>query len=233
MTVVHEAPGSVLAVFAHPDDPEAACGGTLARWAASGAAVHVVLCTSGDKGTSDATVDPAALAARRAGEVRAAAEALGLAGVELLGHPDGELDADVLRSEIVAAIRRVRPEVVICPDPTAAFFGEHYVNHPDHRTVGWAAVDAAAHMAGRPHYVPDAGPAHQPVVAYLSGTLEPDAWVDISDFIAAKTAALRCHVSQLGEPGEWLREVVRERAQEAGRTVGVAYAEGFRRLLLA
>jgi LmbE family N-acetylglucosaminyl deacetylase len=126
----------------------------------------------------------------------------------------------------------VGPETVVCPDPTAVFFGERYFNHRDHRIVGWVAMDAVAPAAALPHYFPEAGPAHQVSSVYLSGTLAPNVWVDVSAFIDAKAEALLCHRSQIDEPGEWLRTVVRQRAEEAGRQAGVRYAEGFRRLLL-
>lgn len=230
--LLEEVPASALAIYAHPDDPEVSCGGTLARWAASGAEVHVVVCTTGDKGSSDPTVDPQRLAERRAGEVARATAALGVAHHHLLGHPDGEIDDDpVLRGELVSLLRQVRPEVVVCPDPTAVFFGRHYVNHRDHRVVGWAALDATAHAAGLPRYFPETGAPHQAAAAYLSGTLEPDVWVDIAATVEIKGDALLCHESQLGETSEWLRTVVRERAEEAGRIAGVRYAESFRRLV--
>lgn len=225
------APASALAVYAHPDDPEVSCGGTLARWAAAGASVHVVVCTSGDKGSSDAAVDPAELARRRAEEVANATGKLGLEGHRLLGHLDGALEEASLRAELVPLLRELRPEVVVCPDPTAVFFGQRYVNHRDHRVVGWATLDVVAHEAALPHYLPGTGAPHQAAGVFLSGTLEPDTWVDITDTVEAKGDALLCHESQLGEPGEWLRTVVRERAEEAGRAVGVRYAESFRRLV--
>src|SRR3954447_8827210 len=73
-------PSRALAIYAHPDDAEVSCGGTLARWAAAGAEVHVVVCARGDKGSSDPAVDPTELAQRRAAEVAAAGRALGVAG---------------------------------------------------------------------------------------------------------------------------------------------------------
>ncbi|MDP9441520.1 MAG: PIG-L family deacetylase, partial [Actinomycetota bacterium] len=125
-------PRRVLALYAHPDDADVSCGGTMARWAAAGAAVQVVVCAAGDKGSSDAAVDPAGLARRRAAEVAAAAAALGLSGHHLLGHPDGELQNEPpLREELVTLVRRHRPDTVLCPDPTAVFFGATYVNHRD------------------------------------------------------------------------------------------------------
>ncbi|HET9442786.1 MAG TPA: PIG-L deacetylase family protein [Acidimicrobiales bacterium] len=227
------APARVLAVYAHPDDADVSCGGTLAVWAAAGADVRVVVCAAGDKGSSDPAVTPAALAERRTGEVRDAARALGLAGHDLLEWPDGELDnGPALRRQLVALVRRQRPDTVVCPDPTAVFFGSSYVNHRDHRVVGWATLDSVAHEAGRPHYFPDAGQPHQVAEVWLSGSLEPDTWVDIEPALDAKAEALRCHGSQVGEAGEWLRTFVEERAEEAGRRAGVRYAEGFRRLVL-
>jgi LmbE family N-acetylglucosaminyl deacetylase len=121
--------------------------------------------------------------------------------------------------------------VLVCPDPLAVFFGDHYYNHRDHREVGFAALDAALEAA-MPLYHPGAGAAHRVQAVYLSGTLEPSAWVDISSTVDLKADAVACHRSQLGETAEWLRTVVRERADEAGREAGVPYAESFRRLAL-
>jgi LmbE family N-acetylglucosaminyl deacetylase len=228
-----EAPGVALAVYAHPDDPEVSCGGTLARWAAAGSEVHVVVATRGEKGSADPDADPEALAERRAAEVRDAASALGLAGVDLLGHDDGGLDADPpgLRAEVVALVRRIRPDTVVCPDPTAVFFGDGYVNHVDHRAIGWATVDAVAPAAASPLYHPGGGAAHQVGMVLLSGTLEPDVWVDVAGSLDAKVAALRCHRSQLADDAdEWLADFVRSRAEDEGRRAGVAAAEAFRRL---
>lgn len=230
-----EVPARALAIFAHPDDPEVACAGTLARWVAAGCEARVLIVNAGDKGTTDPTVDPGALAEQRAAEVAAAAGALGLAGHEVLGIPDGTAEADdVLRSTLVARIRSARPEVVIAPDPTAVFFGETYVNHHDHRAVGWAALDACAPMAGFPLYFPEAGPAHQVSTMLLAGTLAPDCWVDVSEHLEAKVAALRCHATQLGEGAAMVEEVVWARAAEAAEAsgAGLRFAEGFRRLRL-
>jgi LmbE family N-acetylglucosaminyl deacetylase len=235
--LVDDTPTSALAVYAHPDDPEISAGGTLARWAAAGASVWVLITTRGDKGSTDPSTDGEALARRRVEETAAASAKLGFAGHFHLDYADGELvDDRELRAEIVRRVRELRPEVVLCPDPTAVFFGDSYFNHRDHRVTGWATLDAVAPAAGNPHYFPDqiaAGLAvHQVRAAYLSGTLEPNCWVDISEMLERKVEALFCHASQLTETGEWFREFLRERAEEAGRAAGVRYAEGFRRLAL-
>src|SRR4051794_35989344 len=107
-------PARALAVFAHPDDPEVGCGGTLARWAGQGAEVHLVIANRGEKGSNDPATDPDELADRRAVEVERAAAVLGLAGVEHLGYPDGDLENTAeLRARLVASIRRVQPEALI------------------------------------------------------------------------------------------------------------------------
>jgi LmbE family N-acetylglucosaminyl deacetylase len=231
--LVSAAPASALAIYAHPDDPDVSSGGTLARWASAGARVWVCICADGDKGSLDPATQPARLAAQRRLEVEAAGRVLGVTGHHYLGYQDGELrDDPELRARLVALIRRLRPEAVLCPDPTAVFFGEQYANHRDHRVVGWAALDATTPAAGMPHYFPEAGPPHRPSTLYLSGTLEPDVWVDITPTIDLKAEALACHATQVGPPGEWLRSVVRQRAEAGGRQAGVRFAEGFRRLLL-
>jgi len=233
MTLLTDVPSRALAVYAHPDDPEVSCGGTLARWAAAGAEVRIVIACQGEKGSMDPGVDPTAVAAQRADEARAAAAALGLAGVDLLGHPDGELDADLpaLRAELVGLVRAHRPETVVCPDPTAVLFGDGYVSHVDHRAIGFATVDAVAPAAAMPHYFPARGEAHQVATLLLSGTLEPDVWVDIEGAIDAKVAALFAHRSQLAADAEdWLGDFVRHRAEDEGRRAGVPFAEGFRRV---
>ena len=234
VAVEAQRPERALAVYAHPDDPEVSCGGTLARWSSEGSEILLVICTAGEKGSSDPATDPGDLAARRAAEVAAAVETMGLAGWEALGHPDGELENTVeLRSRIVGLIRRHRPDVVVCPDPTAVFFGSGYVNHHDHRSVGFATLDAVAPAASSPLYHPEAGPAHVVSQLYLSGTLEPDTWVDVGDHLDTKIAALRCHESQIAGRAPVIEEAVRRRAEDSGRQAGVGYAEGFRRLTLA
>jgi LmbE family N-acetylglucosaminyl deacetylase len=231
--LVDDAPATVLAVYAHPDDPDVAAGGTLARWAASGTGVHVCVCADGDKGSNDPATEPKELVAVRRDEVAAAGQLLGVKAHHWLGYQDGEIGDDPeLRARLVRLVREVRPDVVVAPDPTAVFFGQHYVNHRDHRMVGWAAIDAVTPAAANPHYFPEAGPPHKVGALFLSGTLDPDVWVDVSGTIDLKAAAVACHATQVGEGGEWLRRAVRQRAEEAGRDAGVRFAEAYRRVQL-
>ncbi len=231
--MIDQAPGVALAVYAHPDDADVGCGGTLARWAKGGTAVHLIVCTDGGKGTSDPGVQPKKLAAERAAELEASSALIGITSVGNLGFRDGELtDSEDFRRTLVARVRELRPDVVCGHDPAAIFFGQEYFNHRDHRITGLALLDAVAPAAALPHYFPDAGPPHQVSTVLLSGTLEPDDWVDVSDTIETKAAAVECHRSQFAGQSGWAGEAVRQRAAEEGRRAGVAYAEGFRRLIL-
>ena len=232
--VANEAPGRVLAIYAHPDDPEISAGGTLARWADAGADVHVLVATRGDKGSDDPDVDAHALTQLRVEETAAASRVLGVTPHHL-DHPDGELSDDTeLRRELVRSVRSVRPDVVCCPDPTAVFFGDGYVNHRDHRILGWAVLDAVAPASGNPHYFPELRAegldVHSVPAVYLSGTLEPNTWVDITATLERKIEALFCHASQLVETGDWFRQFLRLSAEAAGRAAGVTHAEAFRRI---
>jgi LmbE family N-acetylglucosaminyl deacetylase len=230
---MEETPGVVLAVYAHPDDADVGCGGTLARWAKAGCAVHLVVCTDGGKGTTDPAVVPAQLAAERAGELEASSALIGLSSVENLGYPDGELaDSEGFRRSIVERVRALCPDVVCGHDPSALFFGQDYVNHRDHRIAGAALLDSVAPASALPHYFPEAGAPHQVSTMLLSGTLEPDEWIDVTDTIETKAAAVECHRTQFSGQTGWAGEAVRRRAAEEGRRAGVAYAEGFRRLTL-
>jgi LmbE family N-acetylglucosaminyl deacetylase len=233
-TLFGDPPARALAVYAHPDDPEISSGATLARWAAAGTEVHVLVLTRGEKGSHDPAVDLDDLAARRRAVMDASGKVLGLAGREQLAIGDGDLaNSQEVREQIVASIRRARPDVVVCPDPTAVIFGDTYFNHSDHRVAGWATLEAVSPAAGNPHYFPAAGPLHPVGVVLLSGTLEPNVWVDVTSSIETKVDALLCHASQLDGSEDLFRAVLRNRAEAEGRVAGVRYAESFRRLTLS
>jgi LmbE family N-acetylglucosaminyl deacetylase len=226
-------PRCALAIYAHPDDPEVSCGGTLAWWVEGGTAAYLVVVNRGEKGSTTPGADGDALAVERAAEVAEAARVLGLASFELLGYPDGESENDLaLRGRLVEVVRRLRPDTVVCPDPTALYFGAGYVNHRDHRVCGYAVLDAVAPAAASPLYFPDLGPPHQVQHVYLSGTLQPDRAVDIGSVLDRKSRALACHRSQVGEEREWVAELVAQRAEDAGRQLGLRHAEVFRVLRL-
>src|SRR5689334_12647095 len=108
---------SVLCITAHPDDAEFGCGGSLAKWAAEGRTVTLVISTNGDKGSGDREMTSERLAAIRAEEAQNAGKALGLNAVIILGYPDGFLtDTPEYQGDVVKMIRTYRPDVVVCQD---------------------------------------------------------------------------------------------------------------------
>ena len=193
----------------------------------------MLVTTRGDKGTNDPDADTEALAQRReVGDRGRGACARPRVGAHISTTPTASWSTIAsLRAGIVRAIRTVRPDVVCCPDPTSVFFGDGYINHRDHRVTGWAASTPSSPASGNPHYFPELRAegldVHQPRAVYLSGTFEPNVWIDIADTLDRKIEALFCHASQLDETGEWFREFLRDSAEAAGRAAGVTYAEGF------
>lgn len=227
-------PRVAVAVYAHPDDADVAAGGVVALWAAQGCEVHLIVVCDGSKGAHGAKTTPERLRQLRRDELELAADLLGVREVHRLGVPDGEVsNSTELRGRLVGLIRRIRPEVVLAPDPTATFFGGVYVNHRDHRETGWALLDAVAPAAAMPLYFPTRGEPHQVGRLLLSGTHEPDVVADVTRTIDVKVKAVLAHASQLAGDADAIRDVVYSRAEQAGRPIGVAFGEAFRSVELA
>ncbi|MDQ6852514.1 MAG: PIG-L family deacetylase [Actinomycetota bacterium] len=227
----------MLAIGAHSDDVEFGCGGTLAKWAAAGAAVHLLVLTDGSKGTWDPDADLAALVATRRREQEAAASVLGLTGVEILDVPDGELQSGLAeRGLVAAAIRRIRPDVVLGHDPW-----KRYRLHPDHRHAGWLVIDGVV-AARDHHYFPEQGlPAHRPERILLFEAELVDHLERVDQELDAKARALLSHRSQWRStmridpegPDRAAEQAafearVRGEADQAGRGAGIGPAEGFK-----
>ena len=230
-------PERVLVVAAHPDDIEFGAAGTLARWVVEGAEVHYLLVTRGDKGSDDPATNIQALVIQREREQRAAAAEIGVAGVDFLDEPDGQVEPSLrLRERITHAIRTFRPEVVMTHDPTVLFVNNEWVNHPDHRAVGQVTVDAVFPTARDPlnfreHL--DAGLETWKVAElFLWSTNEANQLVDVSSTIERKIDALRHHASQFRHFDDIARWV-RQRSEELGERTGYRAAEGFRRVTLS
>lgn len=223
---------NVLVICPHPDDAEFSSAGTIARWVKEGRLVAYVICTSGDKGTSDYTIKPEVLAAMREKEQLAAARVLGVKDVVFLRYPDQGLeDTPGFRKDLVRYIRTFRPETLMCPDPY-----RKYLWHRDHRITGIVALDAVYpyardHLAYpdmieeglQPHKVSEVfcwAPVHD--INYRS---------DITATFEIKLAALRCHESQVGG-GDWTGVVkwVSQRAREMAQGQSFELAEAFHRV---
>ncbi len=231
-TAHEDRPERALVIVAHPDDADFGVAGTLAKWSRAGTVARMVCCTSGDAGADDARADPLLLARTREAEQRAAAAVVGYESVDFLHRPDGALENDLaLREQLVRIIREFRPDAVVCMDPRIVIGRGGHIQHVDHRNAAIAAVDAvypaARNALAFSHLVIDEG--LEPVnvdLVYLFFTDQPDTFVDISDTIDVKIAALREHASQLREP-EKLEEMLRMWARDDGQRIGTGGAEAF------
>src|SRR5207253_6913352 len=105
-------------VFAHPDDGEFGFAGTVAKWTREGTKVHYVCVTDGSAGSNEPGVTREQLRPIREREQRAAADVLDVTEVHFLGFVDGELELNLeLREAMARVVRRVRPDVIVGPDP--------------------------------------------------------------------------------------------------------------------
>jgi len=224
-------PESAMVIVAHPDDAEFTVAGTVAAWTKAGCCVTYVVCTDGNTGSHEPDMTPERLAEVRRAEQGAACAALGVSEVVFLGYDDGQLQPTLgLRRDLVRAIRQYRPEAVITWDPTTLLIGDDYINHPDHRAAAQAALDAAAPASAMPLLWPEAGAPHRVRQVYIFGNEKPNVWVDVSDTIEQKIAALKLHASQMGD---WdPTEMIKEWGAETGQEKNLAYAESYRVITL-
>lgn len=222
-------PLRVLCIYAHPDDSEFGIGGSVARWADEGAEITYCVITDGAAGSNAPDVDLKELRRTREAEQRAAAAVLGVKEVLFLGYADGSLVPTIeLRRDLTRLIRQLRPQRVVCGDPTAVFYGDEYINHPDHRAAAEAATYAVFPSAVTrpifPELLAEGYEPHQVRELYISGAVQPNTHVDISATLERKIEALRCHVSQVDPgDGQW----VRDWAAETGKAAELAAAEAF------
>jgi len=227
---------TILCVAAHPDDIEFTIAGSVARWTREGRNVLFCLVTTGGAGTNEYTPSGDGLVPTRERELHEAARILGVKDVVLLGYPDGVVEPTLgLRRDLTRVIRRVRPDVVVCSDPTVRYYGNQYLNHPDHRAVGSAALDAVFPSAETrgifPELLTEGLAPHKVKEVLISGAVPPDTWIDIGDTLETKCAALKAHATQVGE-GEWVEPMLREWAARDAKRSGVAHTEAYRRMVL-
>lgn len=232
MSSVNYVPKKAMVIVAHPDDIEFSCAGTVARWVKAGCEVVYVLCTSGDVGISEPGMTRAKATEIREAEQRAAAEVAGVKEVIFLREPDGMLENTIaLRKRLVREIRRFKPEVVICSDPTVVWVSPDYINHPDHRAAAGAAIDAVFPAAGQPNLFEELAEegltAHKVRKVYVQTWDDKvDLFVNIGETIDLKIEALRKHTSQMRD---WDPEpMIKEWAAAAAKGKEMAYAEAFR-----
>ena len=231
-------PKIAMSIQAHPDDQDFTIAGTLAKWAKAGCKIISVLITSGDSGSNDPTKGAdykPVLASLREAEQLAANAVLGIAETVFLHYPDGELVANLtLRKDLTRLIRLHKPDVVVSGDPSAWFYGNGYINHPDHRAAAEAATYAVFPSAGTRLMFTDLLEAgyepHNVKRMYIHGSEKPDTWIDISETIDTKIEALKKHISQpdTHDVDKWIREW----AKDEGKEKELEFAEAYRVMIL-
>jgi LmbE family N-acetylglucosaminyl deacetylase len=209
--VPHAATLKVVCVGAHPDDPESGCGGTLARYAALGHAVTIVYLTRGERGIEGKSLDEAARI--RTAESEAACRLLGAKPV-FFGQIDGA--TEVTRAQVESMTRLLateRPDVLLTHWPVDT--------HMDHQVASMLTIRAwmSRGSEGGALYFFEVDTGSQTEGFF------PNTYVDVSDVVEKKKAALFAHVSQDGQ-GIW-REHHEVMTAWRGREMGVAGAEAF------
>ena len=228
---------TVLVVLAHPDDPEYFCGGTIAKWTTSGNKVFYCLITCGEKGTKDRLISTKELCKMRQFEQRSAAQVLGVEDVSFLGYPDGYLVPDInLRHDITRVIRQVKPSILITCDPNTLFISGNRINHPDHRAVGQATIDAVFPAARDHLYFTDLLEDEnlEPHIVrelWVTGTLNPNLIVDVTPYWETKIDAIKEHKTQI-EDVEAMISKMRGRLADGADLDNPRYEEKFIRIVM-
>ncbi len=223
-------PRRALVIAAHPDDIEFGAAGTIANWTDAGAQVIYCMVTNGAAGSNKPGEDLQALIRQRQDEQCQAAALVGVQDVRFLGHADGALQATMeLRRELTRLIREIRPDVVMCQDPTLILAGDFYINHPDHRAAGEAALYAVFPSAGTrpifPELLAEGFEPHDVNELWLLFPERHNTVIDVTPQIERKLQSLLCHKSQLGPE---VGDMVRGWDRETGKASGFGYAETFK-----
>lgn len=228
-------PKVILGVVAHPDDLEFGMAGTVAKYISQGALAYYFILTNANKGSADRSAVPDKLRDLRREEQREAGKILGLTDVFFGDYEDGCLECNLdVKRDIVRVIRQVKPDVVLTMDPTFVYDVDRgFINHPDHRAAGQAALDAVYPLArdhlSFPELLAEGLEPHKVKTVLMAHFGHENFYVDISAHMDTKLAALGAHASQLPDPDASF-EMVRSWAATQGSKAGAAYAEGFVRL---
>jgi LmbE family N-acetylglucosaminyl deacetylase len=223
-----------LVICAHPDDVDFGAAGTVATWTDRGVEVVYCLVTDGEAGGFDPGVERPAMAEIRRREQTAAAAQVGVSELHFLGYPDGRVESSLeLRRDLSRVIRRVRPQRVVTQSPVRNL-DRIYASHPDHLAAGEAALAAvypdARNPFAHPELLEEGYEPHTVDDVWLMAHTSADRFVDVTDVLDRKIAALHSHVSQMLDPAgveERVRDWTRATAEAAGLDAG-RRAEGFR-----
>lgn len=220
-------PIRILIIVAHPSDVEFFALGSIIRWIDEGAEAIYCIVTDGGAGSNVPDTSLEKLIETRREQQLASATHVRVTDVRFLGYPDGILEPTLeLRRDLTRIIRDVKPDRLLCDDPTALFFGDHFINHADHLAAGRAAVHAVFPSAqSRPIFPELLEEGYEPCSVrevYLHLTHQPNVFVDITDTIDRKLEALAYHF------GEGAQNFTRHENSVDGEKNGVEYAETFR-----
>jgi LmbE family N-acetylglucosaminyl deacetylase/cytochrome c-type biogenesis protein CcmH/NrfG len=196
---------TILAIGAHPDDVEFGCGATLLRYREQGDITHALILTSGEKGMNG-NPQPQ----RRLAEAQASARLLELGSVTVKDFPDTQLQTcrEDIKGVIEERVQALQPDII--------FTHTAHDVHSDHRAVAEATREAARGACTILGYE---NPNTPPEFA-------PDFFVDVTDYVDDKIAAIARHRSQADKP--YTRaEVIRSAAAFRGTQARVRYAEAF------
>ena len=228
-----------LAVTAHPDDVDFGAGGTVMALVKAGVQVTFCICTDGDAGGFDDSTDRSEIPAIRRAEQTSAAAVYGVTDVRFLGYQDGYLVPNHdLQRDIVRVMRQVQPHLVITQSPERNW-DRLPSSHPDHMAAGEATARALYPAVRNPYAFPelrtDEGLEAWTVNwLWLQGHVEPNHWIDTTEFFSRKVKALEAHASQTSHMEDlagMLRSWGEMQAQAAGFESG-RLAEGFRQIKL-
>lgn len=228
------APARVLVFAAHPDDLDFGAAGTIARWAAAGSDVSYCIMTDGDAGGFDEAHRPD-IVARRTAEQEEAARITGARGIHYFHERDGFLEPSYeVIGKTVELIRRIRPEIVLAMHPERAW-DRIQKSHPDHLACGEAVTRAVYPAVENPYAYPElaAGglPAYKlPYLWFYGAPRERENhYVDVTDLVDVKIAAIRVHASQHPDVAEMesrVKAMMQENARRGGLPEGSS-AEAF------
>lgn len=187
---------SALFVFAHPDDAEFFCGGTIAKLTGEGWSVMYAVMNDGEKGSFESGMDAEKLVQIRRKEQLDAAAELGVRDVHFLSLPDGFTSPTTEAvGTIVRLMRKHKPDRLYTFDPS----GDLAVMHPDHYNAGLCAIRSAG-FARLPLFFPEHKKEnlHPHFIGeiYLFSSETPNEEVDISAYVQKKIKALKIYASQ-------------------------------------
>ena len=219
----------ILAFGAHPDDVELGCSGTIAKEVSLGKKVGIIDLTRGELGTRGSVEI-------RNSESAKASEILGVSVRENLDMRDGFfINDEAHQLKIIQMLRKYRPEIVLCNA-----IADRHIDHGK----GSKLVSDACFLSGlvkiETKLNGEKQQAWRPKVVYHYiqwQNIEPDFVVDISGFLDKKMESVLAYGSQFYDPNsnepvtpitsKTFLDSVKYRAEDLGRLVGVAYAEGF------